>query len=89
MATNIDHHSGLVHRNADRAFSRPRLRIDSRVAALPAEEAKQRPAPSSPQAIEAGDIFHDSLIESGGNYDGEIPGWQLDRWAYSCSSYWR
>ncbi len=66
MATNIDHHSGLVHRNADRAFSRPRLRIDSRVAALPAEEEKQRPVPSSPQAIEAGDIFHDSLIESGG-----------------------
>lgn len=66
MATNIDHHSGLVHCNADPAFPRPRLRIDSRVAALPAEEEKQLPVPSSPQAIEAGDIFHDSLIESGG-----------------------
>ena len=66
MATNIDHHSGLVHCNADPAFPRPRLRIDSRVAALPAEEEKQLPVLSSTQAIEAGDMFHDSLIESGG-----------------------
>jgi protein TonB len=37
------------------------------VAALPAKEAKQLPAASRPQGIEAGDIFHDSLIESGRN----------------------
>ncbi len=43
---------------------RPGLR---RVAALPANEAKQLLASSGLQGIEAGDIFHDSLIESGRN----------------------
>jgi|SRR5271155_971782 len=36
-----------------------------RVAALPAKQAKQLLASSRLQGIEAGDIFHDSLIESG------------------------
>src|SRR5271155_3563575 len=35
------------------------------VAALPAKEVKQLPTSSSLRAIEAGDIFHDCLIESG------------------------
>lgn len=35
------------------------------VAALPAKEAKQFVNSSRPQGIETGDIFHDSLIESG------------------------
>jgi len=65
VATNIDHHSGLVHCNADPAFPRPRLRIDSRVAALPAEEEKRSSASSSLQGVEAGDIFRESLIASG------------------------
>lgn len=66
MATNIDHHSDLVLCKAYPAFPGPRLRIDSRLAALPAEGKELRPVPSSPQAMQAGDIFHDSLIESGG-----------------------
>ncbi len=61
MATCIDHLSDLG------------LRIDSRVAALPAEEEKQLPVPSSRQAIDAGDIFHDSLIESAGNLRARNP----------------
>lgn len=66
MATNIDHHSGLDDCNADPAFPWPRLRIDSRIVALPAVEEKQLPVPPSPQVIGAGELFHGSLIESGG-----------------------
>jgi protein TonB len=61
MATCIDHLSDLG------------LRIDSRVAALPAEEKKQLPVPSSRQATDAGEIFHDSLIESAGKLRARNP----------------
>jgi protein TonB len=40
------------------AFPRPRLRIDSRIAALPAEEEKQPRVGSDPQGKEVGDIFY-------------------------------
>lgn len=67
MATNnINHHSGLVDCNAAPAFPRPRLRIESRVAALPSEGEKRLPVPFRLRVIEAGDIFRGSLIESGG-----------------------
>src|SRR5260370_16490787 len=43
-------------------FPRPRLQIDSRIAALPEHEKEQRPVSTSPQE---GDLFHDSLFVSG------------------------
>jgi len=42
------------------------LRTDWRLPALPPEEKKGSSASSSLQGVEAGDIFHDSLIVSGG-----------------------
>src|SRR5260370_9386047 len=44
------------------AFPRPRLRIDSRIAALPEHEKEQRPVSSS---LQEGDLFYDSLVVSG------------------------
>ena len=83
MAT-CDHPSDLVHRIAYPTLQRPGLRIDSRIAALPAEEEKQLPVRSNLQGKEVGDIFY--LIES---RDREIPGRQLDRWPSFPSSSWR
>ena len=60
MAT-YDHPSDLVHRIAYPTLQRLGLRIDSRVAALPAEEEKQLPVRSNLQRKEVGDIFY--LIE--------------------------
>ena len=60
MAT-YDHPSDLVHRIAYPTVQRLGLRIDSRVAALPAEEEKQLPVRSNLQRKEVGDIFY--LIE--------------------------
>jgi len=57
MAT-CDHPSGLVHRIAYPTLQRPGLRVDLRVAALPAEEEKQPPVRSNLQEKEVGDIFH-------------------------------
>ena len=62
MAT-CDHPSDLVQRIAYPTLQRPRLRIDLRVAALPAGEEKQLPAPSSQQVSEEGSLFHE--IEPG------------------------
>ncbi|MGP0098926.1 MAG: TonB family protein [Terriglobales bacterium] len=61
MAT-CNHPSDVVHRIAYPTVQRPRLRIDSRIAALPAEEEKQLPVRSNLQGKEVGDIFY--LIES-------------------------
>jgi protein TonB len=61
MAT-CDHPSDLFHRIAYPALDGPALRIDSRVAAIPAEEERQRPVRSDLQGKEIGDIFY--LIES-------------------------
>jgi len=60
MAT-CDHPSDLVHRIAYPTVKRPGLRIDLRVAALPAEEERQLPVRSNLQGKEVGDIFY--LIE--------------------------
>jgi protein TonB len=60
MAT-YDHPSDLVHRIAYPTLQRLGLRIDSRAAALPAEEEKQLPVRSNLQRKEVGDIFY--LIE--------------------------
>jgi periplasmic protein TonB len=62
MAT-CDHPSDLVQRIAYPILQRPGLRIDLRVAALPAEEEKQLPVPSIQQGIEQGSLFRE--IESG------------------------
>ena len=62
MAT-CDHPSDLVQRIAYPILQRPALRIDLRVAALPAEEEKHLPVPSSQQGIEEGSLFRE--IESG------------------------
>ena len=62
MAT-CDHPSDLVQRIAYPTLQRPRLRIDLRVAALPAGEEKQLPAPSSQQVSEEGSLIHE--IEPG------------------------
>ncbi len=56
MATSIDHLSGLG----------AGLRIGPRVGPSRAEKKKQIPASSRPQSIEDGDLFHGSLIVSGG-----------------------
>jgi periplasmic protein TonB len=61
MAT-CDHPSELVYRIAYPSLQRPGLRIDPRIAALPAEEEKQLPVRSNLQGKEVGDIFY--LIES-------------------------
>ena len=57
MAT-LDHASDLVHRIAHPTVQRLGLRIDSRVAALPAEQDKPLLDGSSLQGIEVGDIFY-------------------------------
>src|SRR6266852_4863743 len=62
MATYNDNYPESDHRIAYPAFSRPRLRIDSRVAALPEHEKEQRPVSSS---LQEWDLFHDSLVVSG------------------------
>jgi len=61
MAT-FDHPSDLVRRIAYPTVLRPGLRIDSWVAALPAEEEEQLPVRPNLQGKEVGDIFY--LIES-------------------------
>ena len=61
MAT-CDHPSELVYRIAYPSLQRPGLRIDPRIAALPAEEEKQLSVRSNLQGKEVGDIFY--LIES-------------------------
>ena len=62
MATYNDIHSESDHCVAYPAFPRLRLRIDSRIAALPEREKEQRPVSSS---LQEGDLFHDSLVVSG------------------------
>jgi protein TonB len=62
MATNNDNHSESDHCIAYPAFPRPRLRIDSRITALPKYEKEQRPVSSS---LQEWDLFHDSLVVSG------------------------
>jgi len=62
MATYNDNHSESDHSIAYPAFPRPRLRIDSRIAALPEHEKEQRPVSSS---LQEWDLFHDSLVVSG------------------------
>src|SRR5258708_19011932 len=62
MATYDDNHSESDHCIAYPAFPRPRLRIDSRIAALPEHEKEQRPVSSS---LQEGDLFYDSLLVSG------------------------
>jgi protein TonB len=57
MAT-FDHPSDLVHRITYPTVQRPGLRIDSWVAALPAEEEKQLPVRSNLQGTEVGHIFY-------------------------------
>jgi protein TonB len=54
--------SDLIRRIASATPDKPGLR---RLATLPAKEVKQLPTSSRLQGIEAGDIFHYSLIESG------------------------
>jgi periplasmic protein TonB len=61
MAT-LDHPSDLVQRIAYPTVQRPGLRIDSLVAATPAEVEKQLPVRFNLQRKEVGDIFY--LIES-------------------------
>src|SRR5258708_2005100 len=62
MATYDDNHSESDHCIAYPAFPRPRLRIDSRIAALPEHEKEQRPVSSS---LQEGDLFYNSLLVSG------------------------
>ncbi len=62
MATYNDNYSESDHCIAYPAFPRPRLRIDSRIAALPEHQKKQRPVSSS---LQEWDLFHDSLVVSG------------------------
>lgn len=62
MANYNDNHSESDHCIAYPAFPGPRLRIDSRIAALPEHEKEQRPVSSS---LQEGDLFHDSLVVSG------------------------
>jgi protein TonB len=57
MAT-CDHPSELAYRIAYPSLQRPGLRIDPRIAALPAEEEKQLPVRSNLQGKEVGDIFY-------------------------------
>src|SRR5229473_4981012 len=62
MATYNNNLSESDHCIAYPAFPRPRLRIDSRIAALPEHEKEQRPISSS---LQEGDLFQDSLVVSG------------------------
>src|SRR5260370_18059838 len=62
MATYNDNHSESDHCIAYPAFPRPRLRIDSRIAALSEYGKEQGPVPSS---LQEWDLFHDSLVVSG------------------------
>ncbi len=62
MATYNDNISESDHCIVYPAFPRPRLRIDSRIAALPEHEKEQRPVSSS---LQEWDLFHDSLVVSG------------------------
>jgi len=62
MAT-CDHPSELVYRIAYPSLQRPGLRIDPRIAGLPAEEGKQDPIPPIRQGVEGGSLFRE--IESG------------------------
>jgi protein TonB len=64
MAT-CDHPSDLFHQVAYPSPGRPGLRADWRFPALPPEEQQRSSASSSLQGVEAGDIFHESLIASG------------------------
>ena len=57
MAT-CDHPSELVYRIACPGLQRPGLRIDRRIAALPAAEEKQCSLRSNLQGKEVGDIFY-------------------------------
>lgn len=57
-----DNHSESDHCIAHPAVPRSRLRIDSRIGALPERETEQRPISSS---LREGDFFHDSLFASG------------------------
>lgn len=61
MAT-CDHPSELVYRIAYPSLQRPGLRIDPRIAALPAEGKKRLPVSSNLQEKQVGDIFY--LIEA-------------------------
>src|ERR1700757_4302188 len=62
MAT-CDRPSELVYRVAYPSVQRPGLRIDPRIARLPARQEKQLPSPSAQQGIEEGSLFRE--IESG------------------------
>ena len=64
MATSNANHSESDHWITYPVFLRPRLRIDSRIAAPPEHENEQRPVSSS---LQEWDLFHDSLIVSGAN----------------------
>ena len=57
-----DNHSESDYCIAHPAVPRPRLRIDSRIAALLEREKEQRPISSG---LQEGDLFHDSLVVSG------------------------
>lgn len=62
-----EHHSDSAHSIAYPAFPRPRMPIDSRLAAFPDKGKEQRPVSSHMQAtIEDGSLFRDTLLESGG-----------------------
>ena len=65
MATYNDNISESDHCIVYPAFPRPRLRIDSRIAALPEHEKEQRPVSSS---LQEWDLFHDSLVVSGAKF---------------------
>src|SRR5215813_6491457 len=62
MGTYNNSNSGSEHCIAYPTFPSPRLRIDSRIAVLQADEKEQRPVPSS---LHEGDLFFDSLFVSG------------------------
>lgn len=64
MAT-CDHSSNLVHRIAYPSLGRLGLGTDRRLPALPPEEEKRSSASSSPQGVEASEIFRESLVASG------------------------
>ena len=83
MAT-CDHPSELVYRIAYPSLQRPGLRIDSRIAALPAEEEKQLPVRSNLQGKEVGDIFLHHRIATAKSLGGSWIAWPSCR-----SSCWR
>ena len=66
MAT-CDHPADLSRRIPYPVFPKPRLPIDSRIAAFPEKRKGQRPVSSTPHpAKEEGGLFQDTLLESGG-----------------------